>query len=137
MPLLRVRRLHVMARRRTATQLDLDCLAQLRWSDLAPELRERLGALLADLLQQAASWQGDRHTQLVLPRNRTGQHRRSTDRAVVDVVRDLARAQSDGDIARVLNRLGYRTGAGNTWTALRILSLRRYHGVKDHVKLPP
>jgi hypothetical protein len=43
-----------MARRRTA-QLDLDCLAQLRWSDLAPELRERLGALLADLLRQAAT----------------------------------------------------------------------------------
>lgn len=74
-------------------------------------------------------WKGGRHTQLVIPRNRTGQHRRSTDRAVVDVVRDLARAQSDGDIARVLNRLGYRTGADNTWTALRVLSLRRSHGI--------
>lgn len=42
-----------MARRRTA-QLDLDCLAQLRWSDLAPELQERLGDLLAELLQQVA-----------------------------------------------------------------------------------
>jgi hypothetical protein len=41
-------------RRRTA-QLDLDCLAQLRWSDLAPELRERLGELLTDLLRQAAA----------------------------------------------------------------------------------
>lgn len=74
-------------------------------------------------------WKGGKHTALVIPRNRTGQHRRSTDRAVVDVVRDLARAQSDGDIARVLNRLGYRTGADNTWTALRVLSLRRYHGI--------
>jgi excisionase family DNA binding protein len=74
-------------------------------------------------------WKGGKHTQLVIARNRTGQHRRSTDRAVVDVVRDLARAQSDGDIARVLNRLGYRTGAGNTWTALRVLSLRRHHGI--------
>jgi hypothetical protein len=42
-----------MARRRTA-QLDLDCLGQLRWSDLAPEVRERLGDLLAELLQQVA-----------------------------------------------------------------------------------
>lgn len=74
-------------------------------------------------------WKGGRHTQLVIARNRTGQHRRSTDRAIVDVVRDLARAQSDGDIARVLNRLGYRTGAGNTWTALRVLGLRRHHGI--------
>jgi hypothetical protein len=43
-----------MARRRTA-QLDLECLAQLRWLDLAPELRERLGKLLGDLLRQAAT----------------------------------------------------------------------------------
>ena len=43
-----------MARRQTA-QLDLDGLAQLRWSDLPPELRERLGELLADLLRQAAA----------------------------------------------------------------------------------
>ena len=74
-------------------------------------------------------WKGGWHTQLVIARNRIGQHRRSTDRAVVDVVRDLARAQLDGDIARVLNRLGYRTGAGNTWTALRVLGLRRHHAI--------
>lgn len=43
-----------MVRRPTA-QLDLDCLAQLQWPDLAPELRERLGALLADLLRHAAA----------------------------------------------------------------------------------
>ena len=43
-----------MARSRTA-QLDLDVLAQLRWADLAPELQERLGALLADLLRQVAA----------------------------------------------------------------------------------
>jgi hypothetical protein len=42
-----------MARRRTA-QLDLDCLAHVQWSDLAPELRERLGDLLADLLRRVA-----------------------------------------------------------------------------------
>jgi hypothetical protein len=43
-----------MARRRTA-QLDLECLAQLRWSDLPPELRKRLGDLLANLLEQVAA----------------------------------------------------------------------------------
>jgi DNA invertase Pin-like site-specific DNA recombinase len=80
-------------------------------------------------IQLMIHWKGGKHTELVIPRNRTGQHRRSTHRGVVDVVRDLARAQSDGDIARVLNRLGYRTGADNTWTALRVLSLRRYHGI--------
>jgi hypothetical protein len=43
-----------MARRRTA-QLDLECLAQVRWSDLAPEIQGRLGDLLADLLRQVAA----------------------------------------------------------------------------------
>jgi excisionase family DNA binding protein len=61
--------------------------------------------------------------------NRTGEHRRSTDRAIVDVVRELARVQPDAQIARVLNRLGYRTGAGNTWTEQRVTSLRSYHGI--------
>ncbi len=43
-----------MARRRT-TQLDLDRLAQLRWHDLPPGLRDRLGELLANLLRQVAT----------------------------------------------------------------------------------
>ena len=44
-----------MARRRQTRQLDLDDLVHPRWSDLPPELRERLGALLADLLRQATA----------------------------------------------------------------------------------
>jgi DNA invertase Pin-like site-specific DNA recombinase len=70
-------------------------------------------------------WTGGKHTQLVITRNRTGHHRHTTDRAVVDIVRDLARVQPDGQIARVLNRLGYRTGTGNAWTQQRVLQVRR------------
>jgi hypothetical protein len=96
---------------------------------LIEEIVVTIAAGAREQIELTIHWKGGKHTQLVIPRNRTGQHRRSTDRAVVDVVRDLARAQSDGNIARVLNRLGYRTGADNTWTALRVLSLRRYHGI--------
>jgi hypothetical protein len=32
-------------------------------------------------------------------------------------------------IARVLNRLGYRTGAGNTWIQSRVDSLRNHNGI--------
>ena len=74
-------------------------------------------------------WTGGKHTQLVVRRNRPGGHRYSTDRAVVDVVRDLARGLSDADIARILNRLGYRTGQQNTWTAARVASLRYGHHI--------
>ncbi len=74
-------------------------------------------------------WKGGTHTQLVIARNRTGQHGRSTDRVAVDVVRALARSLPDGQIARVLNRLGYRTGADNTWTQARVASLRQHHEI--------
>jgi len=43
-------------------------------------------------------------------------------------VSDLARSLPDGEIARILNRLGYRTSHGNSWTAPRVASLRNgYH----------
>jgi excisionase family DNA binding protein len=74
-------------------------------------------------------WTGGTHTRVHVPRNRPGQHRRCTDRAVVEVVRDLARRVPDAQIARILNRLGYRTGAGNTWTQQRVVSLRHAHEI--------
>jgi hypothetical protein len=52
-----------------------------------------------------------------------------TDRPIVDVVRELARAQSDQHIARVLNRLGYRTGADHTRTQSRVASLRSHRHI--------
>lgn len=74
-------------------------------------------------------WKGGKHTALKILKNRTGQHSRSTKREVVEVVRELARRLPDGQIARVLNRLGYQTGAGNGFTEHRVVSLRNYHGI--------
>ena len=74
-------------------------------------------------------WKGGKHTQLVVRKNRAGGHRYCTDRAVIDVVRDLARALPDGEIARILNRLGYRTGQQNSWTTARVASLRNGHQI--------
>jgi hypothetical protein len=69
-------------------------------------------------------------------RNRTGEHRRCTAREVVEVVRDLARSLPDPQIARVLNRLGYRTGAGNTFTQQRVISLRHAHDISVFATAP-
>jgi DNA invertase Pin-like site-specific DNA recombinase len=74
-------------------------------------------------------WKGGKHTQLVVRKNRAGGHRYCTDRAVIDVVRDLARSLPDSEIARILNRLGYRTGQLNSWTAARVASLRYGHQI--------
>ncbi len=111
------------------------------WADPATDARikKRLTRLLIhDILVAPATdrtldvlihWVGGKHTRLPVPRNRTGEHRRCTAREVVDVVRDLARSLPDAQIARILNRLGYRTGAGNTWTQQRVISLRHAHDI--------
>jgi hypothetical protein len=73
---------------------------------------------------------GRKHTALKIAKNRTGQHSRATQREVVEVVRELARRLPDGQIARILNRLGYQTGVGNGFTANRVVTLRNYHGIE-------
>ena len=53
-----------------------------------------------------------------------------TDKAVVDVVKELAEVCDDRSIASILNQLGYRTGAGNRWTEARV------KGLRDHRHIP-
>jgi DNA invertase Pin-like site-specific DNA recombinase len=74
-------------------------------------------------------WNGGKHTQLVVRKNRTGQHRHRTNRTIIEVVRDLARSLPDEQIARVLNRLGYRTGHGNAWTKPRVVTVRSTYSI--------
>jgi hypothetical protein len=74
-------------------------------------------------------WVGGVHTSLRMQRPRSGQHRRATDRAVVELVRDLVQVSKDAAIAGILNRLGYRTGVGNRWTESRVVGLRQHYRV--------
>ena len=74
-------------------------------------------------------WKGGQHTQLQVARQQTGHHRRCAEGAVLEVVRDLARSLPDHEIARVLNRLGHRTGIGNSWTQGRVTAFRNYHDI--------
>jgi excisionase family DNA binding protein len=87
-------------------------------------------ATLADgAIELVIHWQGGDHTRLSVARNRTGQHRWRCDAAVDDMIRDLARQQSDQAIAATLNRAGMRTGRDNSWTQARVCSFRRAHGI--------
>ena len=74
-------------------------------------------------------WAGGVHTDVHVKRNHTGEHSRCTDREVVALVRELAAASEDRLIAQVLNKLGYTTGAGNTFNLDRVQSLRQYHQI--------
>ena len=101
----------------------------------SPELKKRilrtvLEEIVADILDDGSQvelrlhWKGGVHTLLRVPLNKKGQHGRTTDRDTVDLVRELAKVCADFEIARILNRLGKRTGVGNSWTEPRVRSLR-------------
>jgi excisionase family DNA binding protein len=74
-------------------------------------------------------WKGGDHTTLKVVKNRTGQHRWTTDTTTEQLLRDLARVLPDDKIASVLNRLSIRTGKDNTWTQQRVRTFRNDHGI--------
>jgi len=70
-------------------------------------------------------WAGGRHSEVRMARPTAGEHRHRTGPDAEGVVRCMAGGWPDHDIAASLNRLRLRTGAGNTWTASRVASLRQ------------
>ena len=98
-------------------------------------VRTLIEEILVDVDEESARihmvvrWAGGQHARLSVRKKRKGQHRYTTDRKVVEIVRELAAMLPDGQIARVLNRLGLKTGRNNNWTAGRVNSLRHYHGI--------
>jgi DNA invertase Pin-like site-specific DNA recombinase len=77
-------------------------------------------------------WQGGVHTELRVARNTTGHHRRVARPEVADLVSELSKVCEDETIAATLNRLGYRTGTGNTWRKHSIWSFRHTHQLANH-----
>jgi excisionase family DNA binding protein len=74
-------------------------------------------------------WQGGDHTELRFKKTLTGQHRHVTNADTIELIRSLARLQSDGRIAATINRLGHRTAHGQTWTAMRVCGIRSGHAI--------
>lgn len=69
-------------------------------------------------------WSGGRHSELGVPRRRPGDHRNRTGLDAESVIRRMAGEWTDRDIAATLNKLGLRTGVGNTWTESRVSPVR-------------
>jgi excisionase family DNA binding protein len=72
-------------------------------------------------------WAGDRHSEHHIKKVPTGRHGRCTSVEAVEVIRQMAGKFTDEQIASTLNRLGLRTGSGNTWNEIRVCSARNYH----------
>jgi hypothetical protein len=102
-----------------------------------PSLKQRITRILiqeivADVDERTQEvvlvvhWIGGRHSELRVRKLKTGQHGRCTKTEAVDIVRQMATTYPDEEIALTLNRLRMKTGAGNSWSAARVRSLRSY-----------
>lgn len=79
-------------------------------------------------------WKGGIHTELQVRRNPRGLHRHVTERSVLELIEELSKVCDDRAIATVLNRLGYRTGRGNSWLASRVAQTRYHYGLPNFEK---
>jgi hypothetical protein len=79
-------------------------------------------------------WVGGVHTELTVRKNRTGHHDHVNSKEVTELIRELALVCEDSAIVSILNRLGYRTGIGNTWTEKRVQHVRH---TKSFPACPP
>lgn len=87
-------------------------------------IKEIVARVTEARIELVIHWQGGDHTELSVVKNRTGQHRWTTDVEVQTLITKLARQLNDGSIASLLNRLGHRTAKGHTWTQMRVRSFR-------------
>jgi excisionase family DNA binding protein len=98
-------------------------------------LRALVTDIIADVDETAREvvltihWRGGQHSQLRVRKPKSGEHGCRTPEEALAVMRSMATRWSDQDIAASLNRMGMPTGQGKTWTAHRVGSLRRVHGI--------
>src|SRR5215207_691317 len=101
-------------------------------------LRALVTDIIADIDESAREviltvhWRGGQHSQLRVRKPKSGEHGCRTPEEALAVMRSMASRWSDEDIAASLNRMGMRTGQGKSWTAHRVSSLRRVHGIRAY-----
>ena len=101
-------------------------------------LRALVTDIIADVDEAAREvvltihWRGGQHSQLRVRKPKTGEHGCRTPEEALAVMRSMATRWSDEDIAATLNRMGMPTGQRKTWTAHRVSSLRRVHGIRAY-----
>lgn len=77
-------------------------------------------------------WRGGQHSQLRVRKPKSGEHGCRTPEEALAVMRSMASRWSDADIAASLNRMGMPTARERPWTAHRVSSLRRVHGIRAY-----
>jgi hypothetical protein len=75
-------------------------------------------------------WKGGCHSRFEMAKPVSGVGRK-TSLDDLEVIRAMAVRYSDAEIARVLNKLGRRTGKGNRWNMQRVKTVRLRYGLKE------
>jgi DNA invertase Pin-like site-specific DNA recombinase len=109
------------------------------WQDPRTPMRERkrmLRLLIEDVtvlrdrtIQLQIRWKGGATTTVDQPLPLTAPDLRRTPRAIVEVIRALATAHTDPQIATTLNGRSLRSGTGHPFTSTRVRQLRDAYGI--------
>lgn len=122
------------------------------WSDAACSmtLKKRIARTLikeivvdlndaAQELSLVIHWYGGCHTAFTMPKPLSGAVAHKTALEDVELITRMARRYRDDEIARVLSKLGRRTGKGSRWTQSRVATVRRKYRIAapDAAQLDP
>jgi hypothetical protein len=83
----------------------------------------------AQQLNMAIHWHGGCHTTFSMNKPMSGAVVHKTTIEDVDLIKRMAPRYGDDEIARVLSKLGRRTGKGNRWNQARVATVRRKHHI--------
>jgi hypothetical protein len=86
-----------------------------------------------DTLRFTLHWAGGTHTALEMPKPRSGVGQ-ATALEDLELIRRMAGRYGDDEIARVLNKLGRRTGKGKRWSQERVATARRNHEIPGQTR---
>jgi DNA invertase Pin-like site-specific DNA recombinase len=81
-------------------------------------------------LRLVIHWHGGCHTALTMPKPQSGAVAHKTKLEDLELITRMAHRYRDDEIARVLSKLGRRTGKGNRWTQSRVAFVRRKYAIE-------
>jgi DNA invertase Pin-like site-specific DNA recombinase len=77
-------------------------------------------------------WTGGRHTEVRVPRVKTGRYPSELVPSAVDALRRLAGHWPDREVAVSLNRMRCKTSDGESWTTVRVREMRERLGLPEY-----
>jgi len=124
--------IHALGRNLSQVWHSAECPVELKKRILRTVIEEILVDLDAETqrLQFVIHWAGGCHTAFEMDKPPSGVGRKTSMEDVELIGRMAERGYGDDEVARVLNKLGRRTGQGNRWNQHRVEACRRRQGLK-------